>query len=105
MALLGYARNRTLLAWESGVDLVVDEASKPNFSDIYPDLDQLGYKTSPFWGGIKIFPKGLDLVKPYSWAFPFADVVFFKYKAGGISEYKPMESQYEQDMKAQNGGD
>jgi len=105
MSLLGYARNRSLLAWENGVEFIVDEVVKPKFNDLTQELSSLGYKTSPFWGGIKIFPADAPLVKPYTWAFPFADVVFFKYKAGGISEFRPMESQYEQDAKTENNGD
>jgi len=105
MSLLGYARNRTILAWETGTDLVVDKAWESRIKDgeFTQELDALGYKTVPFWGGTKVFPKSEPLIKPYQWAFPFADIVYFDYGEGS-SKYAPLDTQYEAEIKAQNGG-
>merc|ERR1719273_760667 len=38
----------------------------------------------PFWGGFKVFPEGVEVIKSYKWGWPFVDIKWYTVKEDTI---------------------
>jgi hypothetical protein len=107
VALLGLVRNGSMLAWEQGVDIVLEEKNHTDFEKhVVPALQAQHISAVKFWGGWKLFPTSAKKIKSYKWGWPFIDVTSFEMggdnsnggvgggTSGGMSVYKALQTTY-----------
>ena len=95
-SLLGYARNRTLLAWEDAVSIMVDEKDHPRVLKALnsPTLKQIGLMFAYFSRenkhGLKVFQVGSPLIPRTAFAFVSVDIVFYQSFGDKSITFKPI---------------
>ena len=96
-SLLGYARNRTLLAWLDSSCVLVEARQKQRVEELFKRrLGPLGLTFSYFYKdnihGLKVFPVKARYVPRTYFAFESVDVMWYDEVSSKIIEYRPILS-------------